>query len=79
MYHYAYGGWGFPFFPLLWILVWVFIIYFIFGRKRWDRHHHDAQKSMSAEEVLSDRFAHGDIDEKEYEHRLEVLKRNKKQ
>jgi putative membrane protein len=80
MWNYGYGyDWGFPFFPLLWLLFWVFVIFMIFSRRRrWDKHFQNSQKDMTAEEVLADRFAHGDIDEKEYENRLEVLKRHNK-
>jgi putative membrane protein len=51
-------------------------------RKAW-RHgfgpgHHPywAQASRSAESTLAERFANGDIDEKEYRARLEVLRAN---
>lgn len=79
MYHYGYGGWwGFPFEPLIWLAFWIFVVYFIFGRKhRWERHP-DSKKDMTAEEVLADRFARGEIDEKEYEKRLDVLKKHNK-
>jgi len=79
MWDYGFGWWGFPFFPFLWILFWVVVIYFFFGhRRRWDRYHHDAPSDKSAEEVLADRFARGEIDEKEYEKRLEVLRKHAK-
>ncbi len=80
MWNYGYGyDFGFPFFPLVWLIFWVVVIFLIFGRKRrWGRYHHDSPKDMTAEEVLADRFAHGEIDEKEYEHRLEVLKKHRK-
>lgn len=80
MYHYGLGWWwGFPFEPLIWIAVWILIIYLIFGRRhRWERYHGDSKKDMTAEEVLADRFARGEIDEKEYEKRLEVLKKHNK-
>lgn len=80
MWNYGYGyDLGFPFFPLLWLLFWVFVIFMVFGRKRrWDRHFHDSSKEMTAEEVLADRFARGEIDEKEYEKRVEVLKKHNK-
>ena len=80
MYHYyGYGlWWGFQFEPLLWIAFWVFVIFFVFGRHRhWERHQ-DSKKDMTAEEVLADRFARGEIDEKEYEKRLTVLKKHSK-
>ncbi|HVA97041.1 MAG TPA: SHOCT domain-containing protein [Candidatus Acidoferrales bacterium] len=82
MYHYGFGGWGFPFEPLIWVAFWLIIIFLIFGRwgrhHRWDRYHNDSRKDMTAEEVLADRFAHGEIDEKEYEKRLAVLKKHAK-
>ena len=74
-------GWGlYPFIPFFWILFWFAVIYFFFGRgRRWHGHMHDtSSKDKSAEEVLADRFANGEIDEKEYEHRLEVLRKHAK-
>lgn len=80
-----FGGfhWAFFLIPLFWILVFV-LIFGIFGR-RWRRHawnngygHHGhwGQPSRSAESSLAERFAQGDIDEKEYRARLEVLRAN---
>ena len=80
-------GFGFLFFliPLFWILL-IVALFAIFGRRRW-RHHggyghgfgpygywQQAQASANAESVLAQRFANGDIDEKEYRARLEVLR-----
>lgn len=79
----AYGfGWAFLLFPLFWILVFV-LIFGIVGR-RWRRnawngyghHGHWAQPARTAETSLAERFAQGDIDEKEYRARLEVLRAN---
>ena len=79
-----FGGfhWAFLLIPLFWILV-VVLIASIFGR-RWRRHawqngyghhgHWGAQAARSAESTLAERFAQGDIDEKEYRARLEVLR-----
>lgn len=76
-------GWAFLLFPLFWILVFV-LIFAIFGR-RWRRNawsngygHHGywAQPARNAEASLAERFAQGDIDEKEYRARLEVLRAN---
>lgn len=83
MYHYDFGWWLFPFAPLLWVAIWILVIGFVFrviGRhRRWDRYYEmQSQKDMTAEEVLADRFARGKIDEKEYESRLEVLKKHAK-
>jgi putative membrane protein len=78
MFPYWYGWWGSPFETLIWLAFWLVIVFFIFGRRhRWDRHS-DSKKDMGAEEVLADRFARGEIDEKEYEKRLEVLKKHSK-
>lgn len=61
------GGPWFPFFPLLWIglLVGVFVL---FRRRpgRWQTH--------SAEEVLAERYARGEISADEYRQRLDVLR-----
>jgi putative membrane protein len=80
------GGLFFLFIPLFWIVL-VVILFAIFGR-RW-RHHRGAgmgygphaywahaQSVASAESTLAQRFANGDIDEKEYRARLEVIRAN---
>lgn len=83
--HGAFGFWWLGFLiPLFWILVFV-LIFGVFGR-RWRRraweegawrhagpHHGHAR---SAEATLAERFAQGDIDEKDYRARLEVLRAN---
>ena len=81
-----FGGfaWAFLLIPLFWILI-VVLIFGVFGR-RWRRHawqngyghhgHWGAQAARSAESTLAERFAQGDIDEKEYRARLEVLRAN---
>lgn len=75
--------WGFVLIPLFWILIFV-LIFGIFGRKMrrnawnngWGPHAHWSQPSRNAEASLAERFAQGDIDEKEYRARLEVLRAN---
>ena len=80
------GGFGWLFFliPLFWILVFV-ALFAIFGRRRramwgagpWAGGPHAwqaAQAVAGAESVLAQRYANGDIDEKEYRARLEVLR-----
>ncbi len=77
-----FGGfhWAFLLIPLSWIVV-VVLIFGLAGR-RWRRHawagHHGpwASAARSAEVTLAERFAQGDIDEKEYRARLEVLRAN---
>ena len=88
------GPWGgFGFFwlliPLFWIVVFV-LVFGVFGRRwrraRWNAaggygygHGGWAAPSRSAEATLAERFAQGDIDEKEYRARLEVLRANNPQ
>jgi putative membrane protein len=79
----------FPFFflfPLLVIVV-LIVLGVVFGRRRrrmweqfgggmgpWGHHGPWGQPARTAETTLADRFANGDIDEKEYRARLEVLR-----
>jgi putative membrane protein len=80
-FHPWHGGFWFFLIPLFWILV-VVALFAIFGRRRreWMRngwgpaHWQHAQAAGSAESVLAQRYANGDIDEKEYRARLEVLR-----
>ena len=76
--------------PLFWIAV--FILIGSLARRRWSRggwgpgYGHGpwghggpwaaAQAARNAESTLAERFAQGDIDEKEYRARLEVLRAN---
>ena len=78
-------GWLFFFIPLFWILLFV-LIAGLFGRRFRRRaleggyyggpHGHWGNPARSAESTLAERFAQGDIDEKEYRARLEVLRAN---
>lgn len=82
------GGFGFGFgwiffflIPLFWILI--IGLFVTLGRRRWARGgwgpgyaHHGFAAARSAESTLAERFANGDIDEKEYRARLEVLRAN---
>lgn len=82
-------GWLFVLVPLFWILLFALIVG-LAGR-RWRRagfgpgghgpwaHAYAAQQSgtRSAEATLAERFAQGDIEEKEYRARLEVLRANR--
>ena len=76
-------GWIFFFLiPLFWFLV--IGLFIMLGRRRWARdgwgpgygHHGQFAAARSAESTLGERFANGDIDEKEYRARLEVLRAN---
>jgi len=66
-------GWGggpwFLFFPLLWIALFVGAFY-LFRR----RHEHDHWQTHSAEEVLAERYAKGEITADEYRQRHGVLR-----
>ncbi len=82
-------GWLFLLIPLFWIAV-IVILASIFGRKRramwraggWGYGHGHpgmggwGSAARNAESTLAERFAQGDIDEKEYRARLEVLRAN---
>lgn len=79
------AGFGFLFLliPLFWLGI--FAIVFALAGRRWRRSGwygpggHGApwaNAARGAESTLAERFAQGDIDEKEYRARLEVLKAN---
>lgn len=82
------GGWGFGFGWILFILIPLFwfgliALFVSIGRRRWSRggwapgyagHWHNPGRT--AESTLAERFANGDIDEKEYRARLEVIRAN---
>lgn len=68
-----YGGhfaWW-PIFPIFWVLLFVGLFFF-FGRRRahWYRSHFRG----SGESVLAERYARGEINEDEYQKRLETLR-----
>jgi putative membrane protein len=64
------GGWWFVF-PLFWLLFWGVVIFTLFrARRGWGRWH----EGRSAQDVLAERYARGEIAEDEYRERLEVLK-----
>lgn len=62
------GGPWFLFFPLLWIAV-LIGAFFLFRRRR------DHWQTHSAEQVLAERYAKGEISADEYRQRLGVLQR----
>lgn len=61
--------WGLP-----WILFWVFLVFFLFGRHR---HFHGYHHEKSAKEILEERFANGEISEEEFEKRMAILKKTR--
>ena len=83
-FHPWHGGFLFFLIPLFWILL-IVALFAIFGRRRraaWGHYGHgygygpwaQAQAARGAESTLAERYAQGDIDEKEYRARLEVLR-----
>ena len=64
------GVWE-PIIHLLWVFLIVGGIFFLIRRGGCGRRHH---RSASGESVLGERYAKGEIDEREYRERLEVLK-----
>jgi putative membrane protein len=79
-------GFGFAWLFLLIPLFWIGLFFLIGGlaRRRWSRGswgpgyygHGHWGAARGAESTLAERFANGDIDEKEYRARLEVLRAN---
>ncbi len=67
------GHWWFAFFPLLWISL---IVLLFWRRGRWHHHHgwHGGPGGPSAEQVLGERYARGEITEEEYRQRRTVLR-----
>lgn len=70
----THGGWGagpwWPIFPLFWIVFWGVLIFAVFRFRRGGRWHN----GHSAENVLAERYARGEISVDEYRERLSVLK-----
>ncbi len=64
------GAWW-PIFPIFWLLLATVVVFAVFrSRRAWWRQ----SAGPSAESVLSERYARGEIDEDEYRARLSVLK-----
>ena len=68
----AHAGWAatwWPIFPLFWILFWGAVIFAVFRFRggRWRQAH-------SAQDVLAERYARGEISVQEYRERLSVLR-----
>ena len=71
------NGWGWAFMTVGWLFLWALIVVGIIalvrhlGRDDGDRY---SSAGGTAEELLGQRFARGEIDEGEYRHRLDVLR-----
>lgn len=72
----VHGGWEhghgywWPIFPLFWVLFWGLLIFGLFRFRRGGRGHH----RHSAEDILAETYARGDISVDEYRERLSVLR-----
>jgi putative membrane protein len=68
-------GWGYALMTVSVLLFWGLVV---FGVIAWVRHVGRQDRSIGArptpEQVLAERFAHGQIDEQEYRQRLDVLR-----
>ncbi|HEY8454772.1 MAG TPA: SHOCT domain-containing protein [Actinopolymorphaceae bacterium] len=70
----AHGGWW-PLFPILWAVFWAAVI--LTGAYLFTRYGRRGRQRSSAEAVLAERYARGEIDEEEYRVRLAVLKESR--
>ena len=68
--HWAPVPWW-PIFPLFWLLLWGVVIFAIFRFVRGGRWH----RSHTAQAVLAERYARGEISVEEYRERLSVLEK----
>jgi putative membrane protein len=68
--------WWFPLVPLAWFLVFWLVVIFVARRFWWRGSWSGGPRggAPSAEAVLGQRFAEGQIDEQEYRARLQVLR-----
>lgn len=63
------GDRWFPFFPLVFIAIWIVLI--VSFRRRWTR---GWSYRQTGESVLAERYARGEIDEAEFRNRRKVLR-----
>jgi putative membrane protein len=70
------GGWGFGLMTVGNLLVWALIVVGVIALLRHLNRSGSAGPRSTAEELLAERFARGDITEQEYRDRLDVLRRS---
>lgn len=73
MWNYGWGMGFFPFMPVIWIIIWV-LIFVVIYRNYDKRHNHGREEQQSAEDILKERFAKGEINEKEFKEKMKVLR-----
>lgn len=69
------GGWGYTLMTVSMLLFWALVIYAVVALVRYlGRQDRPVATRPAAEQVLAERFAHGQIDEQEYRERLDALR-----
>jgi putative membrane protein len=69
------SGWGYAFMTITMVLIWGLIILGVIALLRYlARGDRPPTSRLTAEQVLAERFARGEIDEQEYQQRLDVLR-----
>ncbi|MGH4011855.1 MAG: SHOCT domain-containing protein [Pseudonocardiaceae bacterium] len=69
------SGWGYAFMTITMVLVWGLIILGVIALLRYlARGDRPTTSRLTPEQVLAERFARGEIDEQEYQQRLDVLR-----
>jgi putative membrane protein len=71
------GGWGFGLMTVGNLLVWALILVGVIALLRHLNRGGQAESRPTAEDLLAERFARGDITEQEYRERLDVLRRSR--
>lgn len=70
------GFWGLGLMTVGNLLLWALIVFGVLALLRQRGHLGPAQPRLTAEELLAERFARGEIAEDEYRGRLDVLRRS---
>jgi uncharacterized membrane protein len=71
-------GCGFPWFGIVFFVIFlVILLFWILPGRRWHQRHHFErdQYHNSAEDIVAEKYAKGEITEKEFEEKLEVLRK----